>query len=150
MGPDWAIMLTTSLAIIAPSAIFLVFICENISRYMTIADGALVSIAVLCHWVTAFTDPGTVYCSDTSLVNTTVPPEEMIQVDVEGGVEIALTGNSANEKSRTTSNISTQSSDYASSLEMDPPGDYYFMTNELCATCSLSKCMLSKDGMQYL
>lgn len=78
-------MIMTSLLIIVPTVPFLIYVCESVSRYLTIADGILAALAVVCHWLTACIDPGTVYCKDTNLYDETKSHQEMIPVDVHDG-----------------------------------------------------------------
>lgn len=73
-------MAATSLSIIVPSVLFLIYISENISRYMTIADGIVLILIVVSHWITACSDPGTVYCLDQNLYDES-PRQEMVPVD---------------------------------------------------------------------
>jgi hypothetical protein len=119
-------MTATSLSIIIPSVFFLIYISENISRYMTIADGILVTIVVVSHWITACIDPGTVYCRDTNLYDhvpdqTMIPVdnsvlEEMVSLDVETGVEpSASAGTSTSGEELSNKTISP--------LQTTPPGE---------------------------
>lgn len=108
VGPDWAIMIMTSISIIVPTVLFLVFISENISRYMTIADAIVATIAIVSHWITAFSDPGIVFTQDTNLYDPGYPHQEFIRVDIERGKTDST--NQTEDDSKQNHDVSLQSS----------------------------------------
>jgi len=127
-------MTATSLTIIIPSLLFLIFICENISRYMTIADGILVLIVVVSHWITAFTDPGTIYCRDINLYDAP-PRQEMVTVD-----NTFLQASGTLDAETGTQSASTDTGNKGTSLlQTTPPGT---CTGLCCSHDALSLCML--------